>query len=235
MITTDSIVSFFFNDTPTTEIYTLSLHDALPILVGDVAVEPFEHVVLAVRYSAAGEQIGDVITIDDIGFNPVVSMDADGDAVIAYQPDVTTVDVVRIAKNGVLSPAQRVGTVHAHERILEVDVSMDDAGGFFVGWMRQQDTSRPIEYVRAFDAVGQPRGPQFEVRAGGSANQHVDLDVAALPDGSGAIVTHVEFNETIDSLYAYRVNASGVINPKPLPDEIGGNSYEPEAATYPDG
>src|SRR3712207_6875391 len=28
------IVVFFFNDTATTEIYTLSLHDALPILVG---------------------------------------------------------------------------------------------------------------------------------------------------------------------------------------------------------
>src|SRR2546428_255004 len=27
---------FFFNDTATTEIYTLSLHDALPILVGEV-------------------------------------------------------------------------------------------------------------------------------------------------------------------------------------------------------
>ena len=26
---------FFFNDTATTEIYTLSLHDALPICVGD--------------------------------------------------------------------------------------------------------------------------------------------------------------------------------------------------------
>src|SRR5690242_21519426 len=26
------MLSFFFNDTPTTEIYTLSLHDALPIL-----------------------------------------------------------------------------------------------------------------------------------------------------------------------------------------------------------
>src|SRR5438067_9144214 len=25
------LISFFFNDTPTTEIYTLSLHDALPI------------------------------------------------------------------------------------------------------------------------------------------------------------------------------------------------------------
>ena len=27
---------FFFNDTATTEIYTLSLHDALPILVADI-------------------------------------------------------------------------------------------------------------------------------------------------------------------------------------------------------
>src|SRR3712207_7605280 len=30
---------FFFNDTATTEIYTLSLHDALPILVGLPAAE----------------------------------------------------------------------------------------------------------------------------------------------------------------------------------------------------
>src|SRR5258708_14785724 len=28
-------LSFFFNDTATTEIYTLSLHDALPICLGD--------------------------------------------------------------------------------------------------------------------------------------------------------------------------------------------------------
>src|SRR3712207_7311086 len=31
----DSGVIFFFNDTATTEIYTLSLHDALPIFGGD--------------------------------------------------------------------------------------------------------------------------------------------------------------------------------------------------------
>src|SRR5215203_5290586 len=30
---------FFFNDTATTEIYTLSLHDALPIWFGDVPAE----------------------------------------------------------------------------------------------------------------------------------------------------------------------------------------------------
>src|SRR2546429_9830888 len=29
------MIFFFFNDTATTEIYTLSLHDALPILQGD--------------------------------------------------------------------------------------------------------------------------------------------------------------------------------------------------------
>src|SRR2546429_9765391 len=30
----DSVIFFFFNDTATTEIYTLSLHDALPISLG---------------------------------------------------------------------------------------------------------------------------------------------------------------------------------------------------------
>src|SRR5687768_18065640 len=31
MISTMNFIFFFFNDTPTTDIYTLSLHDALPI------------------------------------------------------------------------------------------------------------------------------------------------------------------------------------------------------------
>jgi len=31
---------FFFNDTATTEIYTLSLHDALPILIGTLVLVP---------------------------------------------------------------------------------------------------------------------------------------------------------------------------------------------------
>src|SRR6266446_7370952 len=34
LVTVDSLVFFFFNDTATTEIYTLSLHDALPICAG---------------------------------------------------------------------------------------------------------------------------------------------------------------------------------------------------------
>src|SRR2546427_5378648 len=35
---TPCILFFFFNDTATTEIYTLSLHDALPISVGSAPV-----------------------------------------------------------------------------------------------------------------------------------------------------------------------------------------------------
>src|SRR3712207_8845601 len=34
------VIIFFFNDTATTEIYTLSLHDALPILLSTRAVRP---------------------------------------------------------------------------------------------------------------------------------------------------------------------------------------------------
>src|SRR2546422_5331407 len=48
---------FFFNDTATTEIYTLSLHDALPICAFDVAtatVAGYQMVALAARVLAAG-------------------------------------------------------------------------------------------------------------------------------------------------------------------------------------
>src|SRR3712207_9380396 len=34
------LLFFFFNDTATTEIYTLSLHDALPILLPDAVMAP---------------------------------------------------------------------------------------------------------------------------------------------------------------------------------------------------
>src|SRR5256885_9042411 len=40
---------FFFNDTATTEIYTLSLHDALPILVREAQREPAPDVGLAAQ------------------------------------------------------------------------------------------------------------------------------------------------------------------------------------------
>src|SRR3712207_7362057 len=36
-----TVLSFFFNDTPTTEIYTLSLHDALPISTTILAQQHF--------------------------------------------------------------------------------------------------------------------------------------------------------------------------------------------------
>src|SRR2546429_4282937 len=40
LIVTVSFVFFFFNDTATTEIYTLSLHDALPISFNDRDFKP---------------------------------------------------------------------------------------------------------------------------------------------------------------------------------------------------
>src|SRR5690349_24122851 len=43
------IYSLFFNDTATTEIYTLSLHDALPISQGDAVFAHQADLVLAAR------------------------------------------------------------------------------------------------------------------------------------------------------------------------------------------
>src|SRR4051812_50028097 len=41
---------FFFNDTPTTEIYTLSLHDALPIWVTGASIGAFHSVAVTCRF-----------------------------------------------------------------------------------------------------------------------------------------------------------------------------------------
>src|SRR5215813_15566652 len=51
---------FFFNDTATTEIYTLSLHDALPIFrrAADAVVLCAEHPVPGRRLSASRQHVG---------------------------------------------------------------------------------------------------------------------------------------------------------------------------------
>src|SRR3712207_9285323 len=51
---------FFFNDTATTEIYTLSLHDALPISAVDYARA------LAARASLAGRFVGEAFASADL-------------------------------------------------------------------------------------------------------------------------------------------------------------------------
>src|SRR5687767_15339146 len=49
---------FFFNDTATTEIYTLSLHDALPILLFVQAAQQLHDLDAALRIEIAGGLVG---------------------------------------------------------------------------------------------------------------------------------------------------------------------------------
>src|SRR5215208_7922697 len=50
------MLSFFFNDTATTEIYTLSLHDALPISPGDPSLWPTGRARRCAEHSARGDR-----------------------------------------------------------------------------------------------------------------------------------------------------------------------------------
>src|SRR3712207_8612210 len=61
---------FFFNDTATTEIYTLSLHDALPICVGQFHVVDHRRPAeegrpLEPRDEAAGDDVLEVLPLGD--------------------------------------------------------------------------------------------------------------------------------------------------------------------------
>src|SRR3712207_8188777 len=67
-------VFFFFNDTATTEIYTLSLHDALPIYVDARpcyrAADVRDEVVVVVVDDAGGtdhRRLGRAVEVDDTG------------------------------------------------------------------------------------------------------------------------------------------------------------------------
>src|SRR2546430_15554441 len=62
-LTSSPIIFFFFNDTATTEIYTLSLHDALPIsrkggCVGATAERPFRYCELASSAARGDDRAG---------------------------------------------------------------------------------------------------------------------------------------------------------------------------------
>src|SRR2546430_10973340 len=50
---------FFFNDTATTEIYTLSLHDALPISIGDAKCQPKVKEALASYFAKNRDALSD--------------------------------------------------------------------------------------------------------------------------------------------------------------------------------
>src|SRR3712207_9000704 len=60
------MVCFFFNDTTTTEIYTLSLHDALPIGRRPVTVQPDHAGVRGVQHRAVGVEAGHVGRADRV-------------------------------------------------------------------------------------------------------------------------------------------------------------------------
>src|SRR3712207_7371113 len=59
------IVFFFFNDTATTEIYTLSLHDALPIYADSMQVDTRRWVFLTGRKDSLYNMARHVYKIDD--------------------------------------------------------------------------------------------------------------------------------------------------------------------------
>src|SRR5438093_11296685 len=52
------VIRFFFNDTPTTEIYTLSLHDALPISSGSPCDIPHGTLIAGWPVTSKGHVLG---------------------------------------------------------------------------------------------------------------------------------------------------------------------------------
>ena len=181
------------------------------IVVADPIEQPGSPDLIAVRYSAAGQQIGAPLTLDDRGFNVSASMDADGDAVVAYQKGSDGVYVVRVSRDGIATAPQRVGTAPANQVIYEAKGSMDRNGGYFVAWLqRPTDTSGGVPrenlQFRAFDSNGVPRGEQFDTGGDSDLGSWDSLALAAHPDGSAAVVAFNTYNEGFSHIAVGRVS-----------------------------
>ena len=201
------------------------------IVVSDSYERPGSPDLIAVRYDANGQAVSAPLTLDDVGYHSSVSMDADGDAVVAYRKGATEVYVVRVSKAGVATAPQLVGTAPSGHSTFETSVSMDDAGGYFVAWIHRDDDFRDITIpVRAFDANGVARGPQFNPPEGDPTNTLFDIDIAAVPDGSGAILTHSNGHDNGDSLAFHRLSVNSLISSGGV-----GVGERSDVAAFPDG
>ena len=147
------------------------------------------HRVTAFRYSAAGEPIGEPIPLYahiTKTANISTSMDADGDAVVAYSVsdgDDSGVYVTRISRTGVVARTLKVS-----EGTGLLSVSMDAAGGFFLAW-HEQDGHVEFYQARAFDAAGAPRAEPFVVGSPPGIGSLGPIQIVSLADGSGAVCT----------------------------------------------
>jgi Ca2+-binding RTX toxin-like protein len=177
---------------------------------------------LAVRYSAAGEQLGDVITVASLVTAAVgdvsAAMDADGDAVIAYtslEPGANFghFRYAHINRFGVVDDTGQLDTWDG-DRTTDVAVSMDPGGGFFIGELGYASGGRYELRFRAFDSNGVLRGPAFTAFQQTLSDSAVnDLEVAANRDGSGAVFAYafVEDGGDVKRVNHGRVTTSALV------------------------
>ena len=193
------------------------------IVVGDPIEQPNSPPVIAIRYAAAGEQIGAPLTLDNHGFTVSVAMDADGDAVVAYLKSSGGLYVVRISKDGGTTPPQLIST----GSIFDTAISMDDAGGYFVGWLDR--SLGDVVRLRAFSGDGTPRAAVFEPEPRGGLDGYGGLELAAKPDGSGAVYTVEHFQEGFVHADVGIVSISGMAGNVPSgPGIVGGSPLATE-------
>jgi Ca2+-binding RTX toxin-like protein len=114
-----------------------------------------------------------------------------------------------------------VGFAPAGEVISGTAISADADGGFFVAWhQRTRQSSGDSLQIRAFDAVGAPRGDQFHTGGVGFLGNFNAFDLAAKPDGSGAVLVDETTQEGFEYSSVAILDTHGIIG---RADHLGGS------------
>src|SRR5256886_12698398 len=118
-----AIFFFFFNDTATTEIYTLSLHDALPICVGNA-------ILVKVNQIGTLTESLDVIELAQTSGYGVVVSHRSGETEDTTIADLAVATNAGQIKTGSLSRTDRVAK---YNQLLRIEEELDDQAAY-PGW-----------------------------------------------------------------------------------------------------
>jgi hypothetical protein len=180
--------------------------------------------------SAAGV-LGTIETLSKSGqdaFDPQVSVDADGDAVVTWARLNDSIQARPFSAAGV--PGSRETLSEAGEDASDPRIAIDADGDAVVAWMRSDGTNNRIE-LRSLSAAGGLGPIETLSKAGEDA---FDPQVSIDADGD-AVATWTRSDGANSRIQARTFSAAGVVGPRQTLSDAGEDAFNSAVASDDDG
>jgi Ca2+-binding RTX toxin-like protein len=189
------------------------------------------------RFAASGRQLGKQLALGALAQtfeqSVAVSMDPDGDAVVAYNAPGGSLQLRLISRTGQVSKAIEFAHATTSQTLGRPSVSMAPKGDFYVGWSFVDSHSNPdprdltAVLVRHYNATGAPVAKPVVVARDpdSTVNSLGNIHLSALPDASGVMCAYEDANDPNVSVDATFVSTSGIVTGLHVVSDVNLNTF----------